>query len=73
MENSEPSEEQGEAERNKAPRPQPSPPQPDPKSSRSEGKPADKVFYWVIAVAALFFLYLFYSVFTHNTVNIHGH
>ncbi len=68
MENSEPSEGQSEREGNKAPSPQPSP-----KPSSNEGKPADKVFYWVMAVAVLFFLYLFYSVFTHNTVNIHGH
>ncbi|MGD9896369.1 MAG: hypothetical protein AB7T14_04725 [Candidatus Methylacidiphilaceae bacterium] len=34
---------------------------------------ANKNFYWVIALAALFFLYLFYSVLNHDTVNIHGH
>lgn len=42
-------------------------------NARKEGKPTDKSFYWVITLAALFFLYLFYSVLTHNTVNIHGH
>lgn len=41
--------------------------------SPEEGKPTNKAFYWVVALASLFFLYLFYSVLNHDTVNIHGH
>ncbi|QSR85399.1 hypothetical protein [Methylacidimicrobium sp. B4] len=68
MENSQPPEGQGEEKDNKTPSSQPSP-EPTPK----EGKPTDKTFYWVVALASLFFLYLFYSVLFHDTVNIHGH
>ncbi|CAB4243228.1 protein of unknown function [Methylacidimicrobium sp. AP8] len=48
----------GESERDKPPK---------------EAKSGNKAFYWVVALASLFFLYLFYSVLNHDTVNIHGH
>ncbi|MDD4932706.1 MAG: hypothetical protein PHO89_04480 [Methylacidiphilaceae bacterium] len=53
-------------------------PSEDPKAqdkdpSPKQGKSLDRNFYWVIALASLFFLYLIYSVLNHDTVNIHGH
>ncbi len=49
--------------------------EPDParRTEPSDDRSSKANFYWVIALAALFFLYLFYSVLNHDTVNIHGH
>ncbi|VVM07689.1 hypothetical protein MAMC_01791 [Methylacidimicrobium cyclopophantes] len=45
----------------------------EPEGPQGKEKSGNRNFYWVIALALAFFLYLFYSVLNNDTVNIHGH